>query len=74
MKSFHNIEKTGSMTFCIGKDIRMNLHNENLRTIGSADIITTDFNPLKRKPTQFMRTIGSAHIKNNFLPLGEVDD
>ena len=51
----------------------MNLQNENLRTIGSADIITTDFNPLKRKPTQFMRTIGSAHIKNIFLPLGEVD-
>jgi len=61
------------MTFCIGKDIRMNLHNENLRPIGSADIITTDFNPLKRKPTQFMRTKGPAHIKNIFLPLEEVD-
>jgi hypothetical protein len=51
----------------------MNLQNENLRTIGSADIITTDFNPLKRKPTQYRRTIGSAHIKNIFLPLKEVD-
>lgn len=58
----------GSMTFFMGKDIKMNLQNENLRTTGSADIITTDYNPLKRKPTQYKRTIGSAHIKKYFLP------
>jgi len=56
-------ENLWSMTFCMCKDSRMNLQNENLRTIGSAHIITTDFNPLKRKPIQYMRTIGSAHIK-----------